>query len=176
MDNTRPKVIPDTDYRYVDKSSGRVRTFRPAPDEAMVTFQGSAEEGLRAINTEPGISSISEGPDFAAVSLSPEQDMDAAQASLAAHPEVANSMAVLVDEHDQLRYFVPTSSRCNSGQMSIKPEPCRSSRIMAVRYSSSSARPVTTRWQCHRAEDYFRPFENSQSWTRWPLPNQARSA
>jgi hypothetical protein len=111
MDNTRPPVSPDTDYRYVDKSRGRELTFRPAPDEAMVTFQGPAEEGLRAINTDPAIASISEGPNldrgFAAVSLSPGQDMDAAQASLAAYPEVANSMAVLVDEYDQLRYFVP---------------------------------------------------------------------
>jgi subtilisin family serine protease len=111
MDNSRPKVIPDTDYRYVDKSSGRELTFRPAPDQAMVTFQGPAEEGLRAINSDPAISSISEGPNldrgFAAVSLSPGQGMDAAQASLVAHPEVANAMAVLVDEHEQLRYFVP---------------------------------------------------------------------
>jgi len=111
MDNTRPTVIPDTDYRYVDKSSGRELTFRPAPAEAMVTFQGPPEAGLRAINTDPAVSSISEGYNldrgFAAVSLSPGQDMDAAQASLAAHPEVANSMAVLVDEYEQLRYFVP---------------------------------------------------------------------
>ena len=45
MDNTRPKVSPDTDYRYVDKWGGRELTFRPKPDEAMVTFQGLAEEG-----------------------------------------------------------------------------------------------------------------------------------
>ena len=107
MDNTRPPVSRETDYRYVAKSRGRELTFRPAPAEAMVTFQGPAEEGLRAINTDPAISSIIEGPDFAAVSLSPGQDIDAAQASLAAHPEVANSLAVLLDEYDQLRYFVP---------------------------------------------------------------------
>jgi len=111
MDNTRPTVSPETDYRYVDKSSGRELTFSPKPNEAMVTFQGPAEEGLRAINTDPAISSISEGYNldrsFAAVNVRPELDMDAAQASLATHPEVTNSMAVLVDEYEQLRYFVP---------------------------------------------------------------------
>ena len=112
MDNTRPTVTQETVYRYVDKSSGRELTFSPKPDEAMVTFQGPAEEGdFSAVIADPAVLSVSEGYSLdrgvAAVNVRPGLDMDAAQASLASHPEVANSMPVLVDEYDQPRYFVP---------------------------------------------------------------------
>jgi subtilisin family serine protease len=112
MDNTRPTVTQETSHRYVDKSSGRELTFSPKPDEAMVTFQGPAEEGnISAVITDPAVLSVSEGYSLdrgvAAVNVRPGLDMDAAQASLASRPEVANSMPVLVDEYGQSRYFVP---------------------------------------------------------------------
>ena len=42
MDITRPEVSPETEFSYVDKSTGRAVSFAPKPDEAMVTFQGRA--------------------------------------------------------------------------------------------------------------------------------------
>jgi subtilisin family serine protease len=112
MDNTRPTVIPETDYRYVDKSSGRELTFSPKPNEAMVTFHGPADEGdLRAVLMDPTILSIGEGYNlvsgFVAVNVRPEHDMDAARASLASRPEVANSMPVMIDAYGASRYFLP---------------------------------------------------------------------
>jgi len=111
MDNTRPTVTQETSYRYVDKSSGRELTFSPKPDEAMVTFQGPVEEGdLSMVIFDPAVLSVREGYSSdrgVAVYVRPGRDMEAARASLASQPKVANSMPVLVDEYDQPRYFLP---------------------------------------------------------------------
>jgi hypothetical protein len=112
MDNNRQPVIQDSDYRYVDKPTGKELTFHAKPDELMVTLQGAVEAGeLNMIMRDSAVSAVSAGLNmdrgFAALSVDPGQDMHAAQTSLAAHPEVANSMPVLLDEHGQPRYFLP---------------------------------------------------------------------
>ena len=37
---TRPDVSPETDYSYVEKTTGHGKSFTPKADEAMVTFLG----------------------------------------------------------------------------------------------------------------------------------------
>src|SRR3712207_6625496 len=104
MDIRRPAVSAEADYSYVDKSSGRQLSFRPKPDEAMVTFQGRAtQETLNEVLQATPLLSVSQGFNldrgFAAVHVSPDQDMDAAARSLDARPEIANSLPVMVDEY-----------------------------------------------------------------------------
>ncbi len=112
MDRGRSDVGAESDYSYVDKASGRQRSFTPKPDELMVTFQGRAEEEtLNEVVRATPLLSVSQGFNlgrgFAAVNVVPDQEMDAVARALDAQPEIANSLPVLIDNDGASRYFVP---------------------------------------------------------------------
>ncbi|RJT87292.1 hypothetical protein D6T64_14705, partial [Cryobacterium melibiosiphilum] len=112
MDIVRPAVRGDSNFSYVDKTSGRQLAFTPKTDEEMVTFEGSAnEDTVRDIVRAGPVLSVSQGVNlnrgFAAVYVRPGQDRAAAERSLAERPEIANAMPVLIDEHGASRYFLP---------------------------------------------------------------------
>lgn len=112
MDIRRPAVRAEDDYTYTDKSSGRQLSFTPKPDEAMVTFQGSPSESdvNEVIRTTP-LLSVSQGFNlergFAAVHVSPDQDMEAAMREVKERPATANSLPVMIDQDGLTRYFLP---------------------------------------------------------------------
>ncbi|MFC5835505.1 S8 family serine peptidase [Nonomuraea insulae] len=97
----------ESEYSYVDKTSGRLTTFAAKPDEAMVTFAGQGEiDTLNQIVAAPSLRSVSQGYDlrrgFAAVYVSP-----AHMAEVAGQDEVTDSLPVMIDEHGASRYFLP---------------------------------------------------------------------
>ena len=111
MSDARPAVKPEDDYSYKSKFSGKALKFEPKPDELMATFApestvdtaGAAMRGAslavsRGINLERG---------FAAFKVAPEQDLRSAADSLAAQPEIANTLPVMVDGDGLTRYFLP---------------------------------------------------------------------
>jgi hypothetical protein len=109
---TRPPVGPETEYSYVDKTTGRTMAFTPKPDETMFTFQGRAtEDTLNKVLEAAPVVSVSKGFDlkrgFAAVYVDPTTVIDAGMRSLAALPAVANSIPVMVDANAASRYFFP---------------------------------------------------------------------
>lgn len=112
MNIRRAAVRPEADYTYTDKLSGRRLSFTPKPDEAMVTFQGRASEAsLDEVLQATPLSSISQGFNldrgFAAVQVTPDQDMEAATRSLEDRPEIANSLPVMVDQNGLECHFLP---------------------------------------------------------------------
>ncbi|WP_247048718.1 S8 family serine peptidase, partial [Arthrobacter rhizosphaerae] len=102
----------NSNYSYVDTSTGRQVTFTPKADEAMITFQDRpTSDAVRDIVRDTPVLSLSEGMDlergFAAVYLTPGEDMAAAARSLEARPEVSGSLPVMIDENGAARYFLP---------------------------------------------------------------------
>ena len=100
------------EYSYVDKSTGRTASFAPKLDEAMVSFRGSVtSDDLNSVVESTPLLSISKGYNldrgFAAVYVNSEEGMAAAADSLAATPEVASSIPVMIDENGASRYFLP---------------------------------------------------------------------
>jgi subtilisin family serine protease len=111
MSDARPAVKPEDDYSYKNKFTGKDLKFEPKPDELMATFApeltvdtaGAAMRGAslavsRGINLERG---------FAAFKVAPEQDLSSAADSLAAQPEIANTLPVMVDDDGLTRFFLP---------------------------------------------------------------------
>ena len=112
MNIRRPTVSAESDYSYTDKSSGRQLSFRPKPDEAMVTFQERASEAsLNETLQATPLLSVSQGFNldrgFAAVYVDPDQGMETATRSLEDRPETANSIPVMRDQDGLDRYFLP---------------------------------------------------------------------
>lgn len=108
----RPAVAAETDYAYTDKSSGRQLSFTPSPREVMVTFQESAsEETLNEVLQATPLLSVSQGFDldrgFAAVYVSPDQDIERAIRALDERRDIANSLPAMVDQDGLTRYFLP---------------------------------------------------------------------
>ncbi|MEV0176581.1 S8 family serine peptidase [Streptomyces sp. NPDC050803] len=98
------------EFSYVDKASGRRRTFRPSGTEAMVLLPSEAtgETVDHLVEARP-LLSVSQGYNldrgFAAVYLDPAAHTDAA--ALTEQPEVVDSLPVMIDEDGASRYFVP---------------------------------------------------------------------
>jgi subtilisin family serine protease len=112
MNIERRAVRTETNYTYTDKLSGRDLSFTPKSDEMMVTFQGKAsEEQLQEVLRDTPLLSVSRGfnldREFAAVYVSPDQDIEAASRSVEDRPEVANSIPVMIDQDGSERYFLP---------------------------------------------------------------------
>jgi subtilisin family serine protease len=112
VDIRRPAVRAEDDYTYTDKSSGRQLSFTPKPDEAMVTFQGSpSESDVNEVIRVTPLLSVSQGFNlergFAAVHISPDQDMEAVTRSVEDQPATANSLPVMIDRDGLTRYFLP---------------------------------------------------------------------
>ena len=155
MSDARPAVKPEDDYSYKSKFSGKALKFEPKPDELMATFApestvdtaGAAMRGAslavsRGINLERG---------FAAFKVAPEQDLRSAADSLAAQPEIANTLPVMVDDDGLTRYFLPDEltvqfngvgedSRCADHRRARQPGARRAADARA-----------TTRSPCRRA-------------------------
>jgi subtilisin family serine protease len=112
MGVSAPETSSAGEYSYVDKTTGRVASFTPKSDEAMVTFRDSATpDTLNEIVEAAPLLSVSQGYNlqrgFAAVYVNPTDGMAEAARSLEAAPEVASSMPVLIDENGASRYFLP---------------------------------------------------------------------
>src|ERR1700754_1665830 len=110
MSETGGEGAMSREYSYVDTSTGRVVSFTPKSDEAMVTFDGSATwDTLNDVVESTPLLSISKGYNlergFAAVYIDPAATMDDAADALDAVPEVAGSIPVMLDEHGASRYF-----------------------------------------------------------------------
>jgi thermitase len=98
----------EADYWYVDKSSGRRRSFRPVAEEAVVTFaEGAAEDVIGDLVRAEPVRSMSRGanPDrgFAAVYVMPGHRPD----ELSQLSEVRAAIAVMTDDEGLRRYFLP---------------------------------------------------------------------
>ncbi len=109
---------PESQFAYVDKSSGRSLSFTPKLDEAMVTFQRSmdAEDLGTSLRQARGLS-VSEGVNaeqgFAAVRLDVSDGVESARGQDEAlraatdTPAIAGSVPVMIDEDGASRYFLP---------------------------------------------------------------------
>jgi len=111
MSIKKPKVKPETEYTYTNKFSKKRIRFSPKPDEVMATFQPQSteetvSEAMRAVSL-----AISQGVNlergFAVFQVTPDQDIEATTKSLAAQPQIANTMPVMVDDEGLTRYFLP---------------------------------------------------------------------
>ena len=62
MSGDRPRVGDESEHWYVDKSTGTRLSFRPNPDELVVTFTGSAgPETIADLVASPQVRSLSRG-------------------------------------------------------------------------------------------------------------------
>lgn len=62
MGDTHPDTNSEVEYSYIDKSSGRVASFTPKLDEAMVTFRGRATtDTLNEVAEATPLLSVSQG-------------------------------------------------------------------------------------------------------------------
>ena len=107
----RVVVASEDDHSYTDKLSGRRRAFTAKTGEAVVTFHEPPSEAVlsEVIQTTPV--TISEGFNlgrgFVAVQATPDEDLASATDSLLERPEIANVLAVMVDDDGLTRYFLP---------------------------------------------------------------------
>ncbi|MEJ7740116.1 MAG: S8 family serine peptidase [Chitinophagaceae bacterium] len=111
MDATKPKVKQETEFYYPDKLNQKEKTFTPATDEIVATFQPEAtqENALevmestalsinRAINLQRG---------FAVFKVSPQGDLESAGSTLNDQSGVANTLPVMKDVEGNTRFFLP---------------------------------------------------------------------
>jgi subtilisin family serine protease len=109
MPGDRPRVRDESEHWYTDKSSGARLSFRPKPDELVVTFAGNAgPEPVAELMAAPEVRSLSRGANagrgFAVIH--PAADLRAADLVESVDP-VANALPVLVDADGLPRYFLP---------------------------------------------------------------------
>jgi len=111
MSGSRPKVKAENEFVYTNKFMRKQIRFAPRADELMATFEPTAEGDVAASVMEAAGMSISEGinPErgFAVFRVPAGQDVAAASASLEAHPAIANTLPVMVDDEGLTRYFLP---------------------------------------------------------------------
>jgi subtilisin family serine protease len=103
----RPTVKHESEYEYVDKSSGKRLTFTPAADEIVATFdQAHPAEGMAALRNLDAAAPYATRPSggFAVLRTT---DARAAAASLDAAAAVANALPVMIDNEGLRRYFLP---------------------------------------------------------------------
>ena len=103
----RPIVKREREYEYVDKSSGKRKTFTPAPDELVATFDESRPaDGVAALRQLETAALFATRPagGFAVLRTT---DVDQATASLDNAAAVANSLPVMIDDEGLRRYFLP---------------------------------------------------------------------
>ncbi|GAA4971448.1 subtilisin family serine protease [Nonomuraea thailandensis] len=139
MTTPRPE---ESEFSYVDKTSGQLTSFAAKPDEAMVTFAPRARAEIDTLNrivADPALLSVSQGYDlergFAAVFVSP-----ARMADVAAQDEVTNSLPVMIDEYGASRYFLPDELTV---QFKAGVDPARAEEIIAARGSRVVVRQRT---------------------------------
>ncbi|WP_106980973.1 S8 family serine peptidase [Streptomyces fulvoviolaceus] len=122
MSTARPESSGNSgndEFSYVDKASGKRRTFRPSDSEAMVRLPADATgDTLTGLVEAAPLLSVSQGYNldrgFAAVYINPAAHTDAA--ALQEQPEVVGSLPVMIDENGASRYFVP-------GELSVQFRP-----------------------------------------------------
>ena len=100
------------DYTYVDKTTGQTVDFAAKSDELMVRLRPeTTQETLNDMVANTASLSVSQGYNlkrgFAAVWVTPGSNLESAEDSLGARPEVENTIPVLVDQYGASRYFLP---------------------------------------------------------------------
>lgn len=107
----REKVKSENDFVYTNKFSKKQIRFSPKPDEVMVTFQPQSTEKTARDVMKAASLAISQGADlergYAVFKVAPGKDLKATTDSLAAQPQIANSIPVMIDDEGLIRYILP---------------------------------------------------------------------
>lgn len=179
MNTRRFAVSAETDYSYVDKTTGKQLSFLPRTDEAMVTFQGRAtSDTLNEVLQDTPLLSVSQGINlersFAAVYVRPDQDMEEATRALEVQPEIANSLPVMIDENGLSRYFLPDEFTVQFREGTSRE---RAEEIIQERGSQIITEQRTPGYYTlavSEGKGLFEIIRESQTWLRWSLPSQVR--
>ncbi len=107
----KPKVKLEIEYIYTNKFNKKKIRFSPKKDEIVATFEPqTTEETVRGImgRVERGVSQrINLDLGFAVFRVGPDEDTETTAESLATHPEIINTIPVMVDDEGLTRYFLP---------------------------------------------------------------------
>lgn len=107
MANARSSVASENKYEYKDKLAGKHLKFEAATDEIVATFEeSSTAEAMTALSGRSDSAVYLSAPDqgFAVLRSGAPTETSAA---LAAEPQVANAIPVMIDMEGLRRYFLP---------------------------------------------------------------------
>jgi subtilisin family serine protease len=109
MSGGRPRVREESEHWYVDKLRGIRLSFRPHPDELMVTFsQDHGEDALARLIAAPQVRSLSRGanPRRGFAAIHPVPGLTVADVVEGVAP-IANASPVFTDDEGLARFFLP---------------------------------------------------------------------
>jgi subtilisin family serine protease len=111
MNAKRSHLKAEMEYTYTNKFSNKQLRFSPKADEVVATFrQPPTEEMARSVMRATSLA-IGQGINldrgFAVFQVAPDQDLEAATTALAATPQIANTIPVMIDDEGLTRYFLP---------------------------------------------------------------------
>jgi subtilisin family serine protease len=110
MDVEKSKIKTETEFFYTNKFSDKHINFSPKTDEVMATFSPQPEDAAsEIIGTLP--LPVSQGINFqkgvAALKVTSGLDLLSTENSLSEHPQIINTIPVMVDNEGLTRYLVP---------------------------------------------------------------------
>lgn len=178
MNGSRPKVKAESEFVYTNKFMRKQIRFAPRADELMATFEPTAEGDVATGVMEAAGMSISEGANlergFAVFRVPAGQDVAIASASLEAHPAIANTLPVMVDDEGLTRYFLPDEFTVQFREGVSKEEAERIITAQGSRILVEQRTPGYYTLAVPEGKGLFETLRAFSDLPKWPSPSRAR--